>query len=411
MENGIKVEDNPVIPYIEGDGIGKDVTNSAIQILNKAVSIVYNNQRKIVWKEVYAGEKAKEKSGEYLPKETIKAFREYCVGIKGPLTTPVGKGFRSLNVALRQELDLFTCLRPVKWFSGVPSPIKHPEDVNLHIFRENTEDIYAGIEFLHKSPDNEKLKKFLIDEMNVKNIRFPDTSSLGIKPVSEQGSKRLIQAAIEYAIQHKLPSVTLVHKGNIMKYTEGMFCKWGYELAAKQYKNIVITMDEVKKIQKDNTINAQHILKNKIIIKDCIADAFLQNMLLYPQDYSVIATLNLNGDYISDLAAAMVGGIGIAPGANINYNTGIAIFEATHGTAPDIAGKNKANPCSLLLSGAMMLDYLGWSEAAEIIRQAIESVINKKKVTSDLFSMIKDAELVSTDQFTNEIIAFIEKIK
>ncbi|MCK4541122.1 MAG: NADP-dependent isocitrate dehydrogenase [Spirochaetales bacterium] len=383
------------IPYIEGDGIGKEITEASLKIIDAAISKYYKDEYKIEWLELLAGGKAFQQVGEYLPQSTIDSIKEYSIGIKGPLTTPVGKGFRSINVTLRQQLDLYTCLRPVKHYKGVPSPVKHPENVNLHIFRENTEDIYAGIEFMRKTKENEKLKNFLINEMNVSKIRFPETSSLGIKPVSEEGSKRLIRAAIQFAIDNNLPSVTLVHKGNIMKYTEGAFRNWGYELAKEEFGDKVIFVKD---------INSERESTGKIVIKDCIADAFLQNLLLKPQDYSVIATTNLNGDYISDMAAAMVGGIGMAPGANINYETNTAIFEATHGTAPDIAGQGKANPGSLLLSASMMLDYLKLNKAADALRSALEKVICQGKVTADLYANIDNGELLSTAMFAEKII-------
>ena len=345
------VPENPVIPFIEGDGIGKEITSSVKKIIDKAVEKTYNSSRKIEWKEVLAGEKAYNKQGAWLPTETMDAFRKYLVGIKGPLTTPVGEGIRSLNVALRQELDLYVCLRPVRWFKGVSTPLLHPEKVHVTIFRENTEDIYAGIEWNAGTPELEKVLKFLKEEMGVAKIRFPESTSIGVKPVSVEGTERLVRSAIEYAILHKLPSVTLVHKGNIMKFTEGGFKKWGYALAEREFPDETFTENKFNKIKSEKgleeAVNAYNeaISSGKVFIKDVIADAFLQNTLLKPEEYSVIATLNLNGDYISDQMAAMVGGIGIAPGANINYITGHAIFEATHGTAPDIAGKNKANPC------------------------------------------------------------------
>ena len=408
--NSLVVPNEPIIPFIEGDGIGKEIWASVNQIIDKAVSVAYNNTRKIEWKEVLAGEKAYNKVGTWLPEETVQAFRDYLVGIKGPLTTPVGEGIRSLNVALRQELDLFVCLRPVRWFKGVATPLLEPEKVNITIFRENTEDIYAGIEWNAGTPEVKKVLDFLKNEMGVTNIRFPETTSIGIKPVSREGTERLVRAAIEYAIEHKLPSVTLVHKGNIMKYTEGGFKKWGYELAEREFKDQVYTNDKFVKIK-----NAQGLAaavksykeaeeKGLVFIKDVIADAFLQNTLLKPEEYSVIATLNLNGDYISDQLAAMVGGIGIAPGANINYNTGHAIFEATHGTAPDIAGQNKANPCSMLLSGVMMLEYMKWNEAANLITRELENMFQKGIATHDLARFMKDGQSLSTSQFAEQLI-------
>ncbi len=338
------VPDHPIIPFIEGDGIGPDIWNASVRVFDAAVSRSYNGKRKVAWKEVLAGEKAFKQTGNWMPKETLADFREYLVGIKGPLTTPVGEGMRSLNVALRQELDLYTCYRPVRYFKGVPSPVKRPETVDMHIFRENTEDIYAGIEFLNGQPETEKVKKFLIEEMGIKKIRFPNTSSIGIKPVSVEGTERLVRQAVKFAVERKLPSVTLVHKGNIMKHTEGAFMKWGYALAEREFASQVFTWSQHKQIADSKGPEvADEMLKKaesegKVIIKDVIADAFLQQILTRPLEYSVIATLNLNGDYISDALAAIVGGIGIAPGANINFETGHAIFEATHGTAPKYAG-------------------------------------------------------------------------
>ena len=363
MQDGrLVVPDCVTVPFIEGDGVGAEITPVCQQIVNEAVKLAYSGKRSIEWKEVLAGGKAFEQTGEWLPEATMDAFREYLIGIKGPLTTPVGGGIRSLNVALRQTLDLYVCLRPVRWFRGVVSPVKEPQKVDMHIFRENTEDIYAGIEWEQGTSEAQKFYAFLRDEMGVKKVRFPETSSFGVKPVSVEGTKRLVRAAILYALQHKLPSVTLVHKGNIMKFTEGGFKRWGYEVAETEFAGRTFTMNQYNQLKKDlgeesaKAALAEAMNTGKVIIKDCIADAFLQNTLLIPEEYSVIATLNLNGDYVSDQLAAMVGGIGIAPGANINYLTGHAIFEATHGTAPDIAGKNVVNPCSLLLSSVMMLE-------------------------------------------------------
>jgi isocitrate dehydrogenase len=405
------VPENPTILFIEGDGIGRDICSPSLKVIDAAVNKAYDGKRKIEWKEVLAGGKAIDATGDTLPKDTVDAISEYLVGIKGPLMTPIGKGFKSINVTLRQTLDLFVCLRPVKWFEGVPSPVKHPENVDVVIFRENTEDIYAGIEYMHGTEENEKLKNFLINEMNVKSIRFPETSSLGIKPISQEGSERIVRSAIEFAIQHNKPSVTIVHKGNIMKYTEGAFKNWGYLLAEKEFGDQVFTMNQYEKIklgkgqeEASKQLNEAKS-KNKIIIKDVICDAFLQESLLHPQDYSVIVTMNLNGDYISDQIAAMVGGIGISPGGNINYKTGHAIFEATHGTAPNIAGKDIANPSSFILSAVMMLEYMGWIEAAEMIQQAMTKTILNKKVTADLHSMMKDAELTGTNKFCQNLIA------
>ncbi len=397
IENGkLNVPDNPIIPFIEGDGTGPDIWAASVRVFDAAVEKAYNGKRKIEWKEVYAGQKAMDNTGEWLPQATLDAIKEYLVAIKGPLTTPVGGGIRSLNVALRQELDLFACVRPVKWYNGVPSPVKEPNLVDMTIFRENTEDIYAGIEYDHGTEENEKLKNFLINEMGVSKIRFPETSSLGIKPVSEEGTKRLMRSAIEYAIAKGGKSVTLVHKGNIMKFTEGRFRDWGYEVAKEEYGAV------------DYEGGPWQIMEHnghKIIIKDAIADAFLQQILLRPAEYDVIATLNLNGDYISDALAAMVGGIGIAPGANINYTTGRAIFEATHGTAPKYAGQDKVNPSSVILSGVMMFDYMGWREVGQLIEKGIEGAIAKKRVTYDFERLMDNATLLKCSEFGDEIIA------
>lgn len=404
------VPDQPVIPFIEGDGIGEEITEASQRVIDAAVIAAYGNTRKLIWKEVLAGKKAFGLTGNYLPDETLEAFQKYLVGIKGPLETPVGEGIRSLNVALRQTLDLYVCLRPIRWFKGVPSPVRYPELVDMHIFRENTEDIYAGIEFMMGGDKAIKFRDFLINEMDVDVIRFPESSSYGVKPVSKEGSERLIRAAIKYAIDRELPSVTIVHKGNIMKFTEGAFKNWGYNLAENEFPHQTFTMRRYQQIERENGLEeAKTALSKakgmgKVIIKDCITDAFLQESLLHPFDYSVIATMNLNGDYISDQLAAMVGGIGISPGANINYNSGFAIFEATHGTAPSIAGTGKANPGSLILSGAMLLEYLGWHEAAEHVYDAMEHTFAKRRVTSDLFSMMEGATLLSTSQFADEII-------
>jgi isocitrate dehydrogenase len=412
--NGLNVPDCPVIPFIEGDGIGPDVWNASKMVLDAAIELVYGGKRKIEWLEMLAGEKAFNLTGEWLPAETLEIAREYLVSIKGPLTTPVGGGIRSLNVALRQELDLYVCLRPVKWYKGVPSPVIHPENVNMVIFRENTEDIYAGIEFAAGSPQAEKMLHFLTNELGVKNIRFPETSAFGVKPVSKEGSERLIRAAIKYAIEHGHSSVTIVHKGNIMKYTEGAFKLWGYALAEREFADQVYTWgqwENARKTQGEDVANARlkkAEAQGKLIIKDVIADNFLQQILLSPADYSVVATLNLNGDYISDAAAASVGGIGIAPGANINYLTGHAVFEATHGTAPRFANTNTMNPSSLLLSGVMMLEYMGWQEAAECIENALATTIMRKRVTIDFYNLMNDATLVKTNEFAQEIIKNIK---
>ena len=414
LANGkLNVPDNPVIPFIEGDGTGPDIWKASVRVFDAAVEKVYKGKRKIEWKEVLAGEKAFKLTGSWLPDETLTVFRDYLVGIKGPLTTPVGEGMRSLNVALRQLLDLYTCYRPVRYFNGVPSPVKHPENVDMHIFRENTEDIYAGIEFMNGKAETDKIKRFLIDEMGVKSIRFPGTSSIGIKPVSVEGSERLIRQAIKFAINRKLPSVTLVHKGNIMKFTEGSFMKWGYALAEREFADQVFTWAQHKQISdKQGSETADKMLKQaesegKLIIKDVIADAFLQQILTRPAEYSVIATLNLNGDYISDALAAIVGGIGIAPGANINFETGHAIFEATHGTAPKYADQDKVNPGSVILSGALMFDYMGWPEVTESIYSGLEKTILGKKVTYDFHRLMENATLVKTSEFGDAIISNI----
>jgi len=406
----LNVPQNPIIPFIEGDGIGPDVWNASRMVMDAAIEKCYKGERKIEWKEMLAGEKAFNQTGEWLPKETLDIAREYIVSIKGPLTTPVGGGIRSLNVALRQELDLYVCLRPVHWFHGVPSPVKHPEHVDMVIFRENTEDIYAGIEFKYDTPEAKKLFQ-LLEELGVSGkVRFPETSSFGIKPVSKDGSERLVRSAIQYAIEHRRPSVTLVHKGNIMKFTEGGFKLWGYELAEREFGDKVYTWGQWEAMKKSNGEEAanaemkQAQASGKIIIKDVIADNFLQQILLAPQDYSVIATLNLNGDYISDALAAAVGGIGIAPGGNINYLTGHAVFEATHGTAPRFANTNTMNPSSLLLSGVMMLQYMGWNEPANCILDGLKTTIMRKRVTIDFYNLMHDATLLKTSEFAQEII-------
>ena len=397
FENGnISVPNNPIIPFIEGDGIGPDIWKASQMVFDAAVDKAYNGERHIVWKEVLAGEKANSKTGSWLPEETLDTIREYLIAIKGPLTTPVGGGMRSLNVALRQILDLYACVRPVKWFDGVPSPVKKPNLVDMVIFRENTEDIYAGIEWMHGTDEVEKVKSFLKDEMGVTNIRFPDTVSLGVKPVSKEGTERLVKAALEYAILHNRESVTLVHKGNIMKFTEGKFKEWGYNLARSEYG------------ASDYEGGPWQVIDNngkQLIIKDVIADAFLQQILLRPAEYDVIATLNLNGDYISDALAAIVGGIGIAPGANINYTTGHAIFEATHGTAPKYADKNMVNPSSVILSGVMMLEHLNWHEAANLIESGIKGAIKAKTVTYDFHRLMEGATKVTCSGFGEAIIA------
>lgn len=406
IANGkLNVPDMPTIPFIEGDGTGADIWAASVKVFDAAVAKAYGGKRKLVWKEVYAGEKSFKMSNNWLPEETLTAFREYLVGIKGPLTTPVGGGIRSLNVALRQELDLYACVRPVKWFTGVPSPVKRPDLTNMVIFRENTEDVYAGVEFMTGTPECDKVVDFLLKEMKVTKIRFPQSSSIGIKPISKEGTERLVRSAIEYAIAQKLPSVTIVHKGNIMKFTSGAFKTWGYELAVREFRNDVITWEEYDKITKTNgQAAADAALKGKVMIKDSIADAFLQQILLRPAEYSVIATANLNGDYISDALAAIVGGIGIAPGANINYMTGHAIFEATHGTAPKYAGLDKVNPGSVILSGTMMLEYLGWQEAADLIYKGLQDAIASKRVTYDFARQMEGATEVKCSAFGDEVI-------
>jgi isocitrate dehydrogenase len=406
----LNVPDQPIIPFIEGDGTGPDIWASSVRVIDAAVEKAYNGKRKIVWKEVLAGEKAFNQTGNWLPDETLDIIREHLIAIKGPLTTPVGGGIRSLNVALRQILDLYVCLRPVRWFEGVPSPVRHPEKTNMVIFRENTEDIYAGIEYMAGTPEVKKVIEFLKTELKVNKIRFPESSSIGIKPVSQEGSERLIRAAIQYAVDHSKPSVTLVHKGNIMKFTEGGFKKWGYELAEREFGDKVFTWNQYDKIAEEKGKEAAEsamksaVSAGKIIIKDSIADAFLQQILLRPDEYSVIATLNLNGDYVSDALAACVGGIGIAPGANINYVSGHAIFEATHGTAPKYAGQDKVNPGSVILSGAMMLEHLGWHEAATLIYSGMEKVIASRKVTYDFHRLMDNATLLKCSEFGDEII-------
>lgn len=410
--NGLlNVPDNPIIPFIEGDGIGPDVWNASKMVLDAAVEKSYGGKRKIEWKEMLAGEKAFNQTGQWLPSETLDIAREYLVSIKGPLTTPVGGGIRSLNVAMRQELDLYVCLRPVKWYKGVPSPVVHPENVDFVIFRENTEDIYAGIEVANGSEEAKKLLNFITNELGAgKKVRFPETAAFGIKPVSQEGSERLVRSAIKYAIENKRPTVSIVHKGNIMKFTEGGFKIWGYQVAEREFGDKVYTWEQWERTKKASGEEAANTeLKNakaagKIVVNDVIADNFLQQILLAPQDYSVIATLNLNGDYISDAAAAAVGGIGIAPGANINYLTGHAVFEATHGTAPRFANTNTMNPSSLLLSGVMMLEYMGWGEAATAIEHALATTIMRKRVTIDFYNLMNDATLLKTSEFAEEII-------
>ena len=398
IQNGkLTVPDNPTIPFIEGDGTGVDIWPASQHVMDEAVRKAYGGKRSINWMEVLAGEKAFNQTGSWMPDATMTAFKEYLVGIKGPLSTPVGGGIRSLNVALRQDLDLYACVRPVRWFRGVPSPVKEPQKTDMCIFRENTEDIYAGIEFAAGTDD---VKKFLgyfqeaFPKMH-KKIRFPETSGIGIKPVSKEGTERLVRAAIQYAIQHKKPNLTLVHKGNIMKFTEGGFRDWGYALAKSEFGATDLDGGPWQVINHDG---------HKIVIKDAIADAFLQQILLRPDEYSVIATLNLNGDYISDALAAIVGGIGIAPGGNINYVTGHAIFEATHGTAPKYAGQDKVNPGSVILSGVMMLEYMGWLEAAELIYKGLEAAISAKRVTYDFHRLMEGATLLKCSEFGKEVV-------
>ena len=395
IKGQLNVPNNPIIPFIEGDGIGPDIWYASQKVFNKAVAKAYDGEKNIVWKEVFAGRKSNEKVGSWLPDETLDSIREYLIAIKGPLTTPVGGGMRSLNVSLRQILDLYACVRPVKWFEGVPSPVKKPDLVNMIIFRENTEDIYAGIEWMQGTKEVEKVITFLKEQMLVKEIRFPATSSIGIKPVSIEGTERIVRASMDYAIANKRKSLTIVHKGNIMKFTEGKFKDWGYELVKREYGGEDYEGGPWQVVDNNGT---------ELIIKDVIADAFLQQILLRPSEYDVIVTLNLNGDYISDSLAAIVGGIGIAPGANINYTTGHALFEATHGTAPKYAGKDMVNPSSLILSGVMMLEYMGWQSAADLINKGILGAIESKTVTYDFHRLMNDATKVSCSGFGEEII-------
>ena len=409
--SGIQVPADPIIPFIEGDGTGADIWAASVRVFDAAVHKAYGGSRKVHWKEVLAGEKAFKLSGDWLSQETLDTIAGHLVAIKGPLTTPVGGGIRSLNVALRQKLDLYACVRPVRWYTGVPSPVKEPGLVNMVIFRENTEDIYAGIEYLAGTPENERVKRFLIEEMGVKNIRFPESSSLGIKPVSVEGTERLVRSALEYAFRKGSKSVTLVHKGNIMKFTEGKFKEWGYNLAEREYGNKVFTWAQYDRIVASEGQEAADAAQKAaldggaLLVKDVIADAFLQQILLRPAEYDVIATLNLNGDYISDALAAMVGGIGIAPGANINYVNGAAIFEATHGTAPKYAGLDKVNPSSVILSGVMMFDYMGWTEVSDLIEKGLEQAIAKKRVTYDFHRLMEGATLLKCSEFGDEIIS------
>ena len=399
ISNGeLEVPNNPVIHFIEGDGIGVDITPVMIDVVDTSVELAYSGDRKIHWREVLAGQKAFDSTGEWLPEETKKSMRENLISIKGPLTTPVGGGIRSLNVALRQQLDLFACVRPVRWFDGTPSPVKDPGSVDMVIFRENSEDVYAGIEWEAGSPEVKKVIDFLQNDMGVDKIRFPDTSGLGIKPISEQGTSRIVRAAIKYAIENDRDSVTLVHKGNIMKFTEGGFRDWGYDIAKTEFGASEIDGGPWCSFPNPNT-------GTEIIVKDVIADAMLQQILTRPREYEVLATMNLNGDYISDALAAQVGGIGIAPGANINYDTGVAIFEATHGTAPKYAGQNKVNPGSLILSAEMMLRHMGWTESADLIVKGMEGAISSKKVTYDFERLMEDATLLSCSDFGRAIVS------
>ncbi len=417
-DKGLSVPDEPVVPFVEGDGIGRDIWRASVRVFDAAVAKAYGSKRKIVWFEVFAGQKSYDKYGTWLPEDTVEAFRSYLVGIKGPLTTPIGGGIRSLNVALRQKLDLYTCLRPVRYFTGVPSPVKRPELVDMAIFRENTEDIYAGIEWASGTPEAKRVIAFLQDAMDVQNIRFPATSGIGIKPVSSEGSKRLIRAAINYAMQNGRKSVTFVHKGNIMKYTEGAFRDWGYEVADEEYADKTYTWSRweiTKKEKGEEAANAEQesaMAAGKILVKDAIADIALQQVLTRPREFDVIATLNLNGDYLSDALAAQVGGIGIAPGGNINYDTGHAIFEATHGTAPKYADQDKVNPGSVILSGELMLRYMGWTEAADLIIKGMDGAIGAKEVTYDFERLMRaegvDAKLLKCSEFGDAIVKHMD---
>lgn len=411
LQNGnLNVPNEPIIPFIEGDGTGRDIWRASQRVFDAAVEKAYGGKRKIAWYEVYAGEKAFNKFNEWLPVDTLTALSEYIVSIKGPLTTPVGGGIRSLNVALRQELDLYVCQRPVRYFTGVPSPVKKPELIDMVIFRENSEDIYAGVEWQEGTPEVKKVIQFLRDEMGVKKIRFPETSGIGVKPVSREGTERLVRAAINYALDHKRKSLTLVHKGNIMKFTEGAFKSWGYELAEREFADKTFTWAQYDRIKEEKGLEAANKAQSdaeaagKLIVKDSIADAFLQQILLRPAEYDVIATLNLNGDYVSDALAAQVGGIGIAPGANINYESGHAVFEATHGTAPKYADQDKVNPGSVILSGVMMFEFMGWQEVADLITEAMEKSIADKVVTYDFARLMDGATEVKTSAFADQII-------
>ena len=406
----VNVPNDPIIPFIEGDGTGPDIWAASVRVLDAAVEKAYNGEKKIFWKEVYAGEKAFEKFNNWLPDETLETIKEHIVAIKGPLTTPVGGGIRSLNVALRQILDLYTCLRPVRYFEGVPSPVKQPEKTNMVIFRENSEDIYAGIEWMNGTPEAKKVVDFLVNDMKVTKIRFPNSTSIGIKPVSEEGTKRIARASIKYALENNLPSVTFVHKGNIMKFTEGAFKNWGYDVAEEEFGDKTFTWRQYDKIKAEkgeavaNQVQKDALASGKLLVKDFIADAFLQQILTRPDEYSVVTTLNLNGDYISDALAATVGGIGIAPGANINWELGYAVFEATHGTAPKYANLDKVNPGSVILSGVMMLQYMGWNKAADLIVDAMEKTILQKKVTYDFARLMDGATELKCSEYGTAII-------
>lgn len=411
VENGVlNTPNNPVIPFIEGDGTGPDIWAAAKRVLDAAVKKAYNGEKEIAWKEVLAGEKAFKQTGEWLPQATLDTIDEYLIAIKGPLTTPIGGGIRSLNVALRQELDLYVCLRPVRYFKGVPSPVKRPEDTDMVIFRENTEDIYAGIEFKEGSEESKKLIAFLKSEFGVDKIRFPETSGIGIKPISKEGTERLVRSAIEYAIKEGRKSLTLVHKGNIMKFTEGAFKNWGYDLCEREYGDKVFTWNEYDRIKEAEGAEVadakqkEALAEGKILVKDSISDIFLQQILTRPAEFDVVATMNLNGDYISDALAAQVGGIGIAPGANINYLTGHAIFEATHGTAPKYADLDKVNPSSVILSGTLLLEHIGWGEAAALINHSMEKTIAAKTVTYDFARLMDGATEVKCSEFADELI-------
>ncbi|SDN55824.1 NADP-dependent isocitrate dehydrogenase [Alkalicoccus daliensis] len=411
VTNGeLHVPNTPIIPFIEGDGIGPDIWKAASKVIEAAVDKAYNGEKAIEWKEVLAGQKAHDTTGEWLPNETLDTIREYMIAIKGPLTTPIGGGFRSLNVALRQELDLFACVRPVRWYEGVPSPVKRPEDTDMVIFRENSEDIYAGIEFQEGTPEAKKLIDFLQNDMGADKIRFPETSGIGIKPISKEGTERLVRSALEYTLEQGRKSLTLVHKGNIMKFTEGAFKNWGYELAEREFGDKVFTWREYDEIVEQKGKDAANAAQDeaekagKIIVKDAIADIFLQQILTRPKEFDVVATMNLNGDYVSDALAAQVGGIGIAPGANINYDSGHAIFEATHGTAPKYAGEDKVNPSSVLLSGVLMLRHLGWGEAADMIENAMDKTIAEKTVTYDFARLMDGATEVKCSEFGDALI-------